>query len=120
MRGFFIFLLGFIFGAATLFFVIVAASQVQNDGITMFETPGERIDLKHDKVMVLQVYDDGSALAHDFTTVVRLVKREDVHYYDNQIVEAPYGYCWRQVGTYKYTSKSGDYKTVPIVNMFKK
>lgn len=122
MKGCFIFLLGFILGAATLFLVISVASQAQNDDIIMFEKPGERIDAK--SFEILQVLDDGCALAkelHLFSDlVVLLEERKGLYYYDNQVIDLPKGYCWKKVGIYRYTSKAGDEKTVPVVNMFKK
>ncbi len=118
MKNFFIFLLGFIFGVVALL-CIGYVGQIQDD-VVMFDQPGDSIDIEHNKVVVIQVFDDGSALAHNFSTVVRLAEKEGVHYYDNQIVEAPKGYCWRKIGIYKYVSKDGDYKTVPIVDVFKK
>lgn len=123
MRGCLIFFLGFILGAVTLFFVIGVISQTPNDDVMIFETPGERINAK--SFRVIQVLDNGSALATDYynpfsNLIVMLAEREGVYYYDNQIVELPKGCCWKQMGTFKYTSNSGDEKTVPIVNVFNK
>jgi hypothetical protein len=40
--------------------------------------------------------------------------------YDKQVVKVPAGMCMRQVGIYKYETKLGDLKTVPIVKLMNK
>ena len=45
---------------------------------------------------------------------------EGSSYYDDQIIEVPAKKVVRQVGTFKYTSKAGLDKTVPIVKLYDK
>ena len=40
---------------------------------------------------------------------------ENKLYYDNERINIPKGKCAKQVGVYNYKTKSGDYKTVPVV-----
>lgn len=120
MKKFLIFLLGFILGAVTLIIVLFAIGQNQKD-VVMFESPGERVEVK--SFRVIQVLDDGSALAMGYgrlDLIVMLAEREGVYYYDSEVVELPKGYCWRKTGIYKYTSNDGRERTVPVVAMFNK
>ena len=41
-------------------------------------------------------------------------------YYDDQIIKIPSGKCVKQIGVYKYQTKDGFEKTVPIVDIRKK
>lgn len=76
------------------------------------------------KVKVLQVLDDGSALAHECTKdslsencygkVVALIPQRKFEYYDEMIVEPEVEKCFVQDGTFRYEAKSG-MKTVPVI-----
>lgn len=119
MKKLSIFFLGFVVGAVTLILVLLAIGQTQKD-VVMFESPGERVEVK--LLQVIQVLDDGSALAMGIgklNLIVMLAEREGVYYYDNERIELPEGYCWRKTGIYKYMSKDGCERTVPIVDMLK-
>ncbi len=130
MKNWVIFLLGFVSGI--VFITIVAGSLVseyesEDNGMTFFEQPGEVLSTK--PFEVLQVLDDNHALAYELkwepvlekyiTTdlLVLLTNDNGEYYYDDQKVKVPKGKCVRQVGIYKYQSKSKNWKTVPIVKI---
>ena len=95
----------------------------------MFSTPSETLNLKSFEIM--QVLPDGSALAQSSEKaksqytfysdpIVMFLPVDGSSYYDDQIIEVPAKKVVRQVGTFKYTSKAGINKTVPIVKFFDK
>ncbi len=96
-------------------------------GMSFFETPGEVINEPSFKVF--QALGDGTALAEGkgdsqsslyIGLNVLLYNDEEIPYYDEQIVNATQGKCFRQVGIYRYKAKNGMEKTVPIVMMLDK
>ena len=124
------FFLGLITGVVltilTLFIIGKAMSAGQgtsDDGITMFEQPGDIIPTK--KFEVLQVVPNG-ALAHSeekefgvstFTgPIVLLLSEGQNTYYDGEVITVPKGKTVRQIGSYQYETRMG-YKTVPIVQV---
>lgn len=97
--------------------------------VQMFDTPKQEI--KADEFKIFQVLQDGSALASydevrskegyvDFGTVVLFPASDEVSYYDDQIISLPQGKCFKQIGTYRYTTKDGTEKTVPAIDVFDK
>lgn len=94
-----------------------------HDGTVYFENAGQVIPIR--KLHVIQVYDDGSALAiaDDFgyyDTVVAFPARDGSSYYDDQKIVIPSGKCIKQIGTFKYMTRQEIEKTVPIVEIFDK
>lgn len=72
----------------------------------------------------IPVIDNGYALAYaraidlsdSYTGILVMVLTDDhSEFYDEKIIEAPEGKCFRQVGTYWYESKSEIWKTVPVI-----
>ncbi len=68
---------------------------------------------------------DGSALAFSTSlgstgVVVVFPASDGEEYYDSQKIEIEDDACVRQVGTYRYTTRDGIEKTVPIVEIFDK
>jgi hypothetical protein len=114
-----VFLLGFFAGIVFTFVVTMIVTKVSNandNGITMFEQPGKKVS--GENFVVLQVVDDNYALAYDYRGLVVLVMNDNgEYYYDNQTIYVPNGKCMRQVGVYKYQTKTEDWKTVPIVKI---
>ena len=114
-----VFLLGFFAGIVFTFVVTMIVTKVSNandNGITMFEQPGKKVS--GENFVVLQVVDDNYALAYDYDGLVVLVMNDNgEYYYDNQTIYVPNGKCMRQVGVYKYQTKTEDWKTVPIVKI---
>lgn len=124
------FFLGIITGVlltlVTLFIIgkaIGAGQGSSDDGITMFEQPGDIIPAK--KFEVLQVVPNG-ALAHSEETefgvstftgpIVLLLSEGQNTYYDGEVITVPKGKAVRQIGSYQYETRMG-YKTVPIVQV---
>ena len=92
---------------------------------TLFDAPGQKIPGRQFEVN--EVLADGSAIAeydyigasdHDTSLMglsVFFPAKEGVHYYDNQVIKIPSGKKLRQIGSYKYYSK-----TIPVVDIFDK
>ena len=130
MKKWLVFLLGFIVGIVFTFviaLVISSHSNANNNGMTFFEQPGECLSRESFKVM--QVIGNNHALAQgimfdpfsvqwEITSLVVLITNDNgEYYYDDQIIHVPEGQCMRQIGIYKYPSKAGVEKTVPIVKL---
>ena len=49
--------------------------------------------------------------------VYLLVNDEGKYYYDNELVKVPKGYQARQMGVYRYPTKSKDIRTVPVIQI---
>lgn len=92
------------------------------DGITMLDEPIPFTEAKNFQVM--QVVFEDAALAEsekkgyyfNYTDpVVLIVADQKNTFYDDQIVKCPTDSKVMQVGTYKYQTSMGSWKTVPIV-----
>lgn len=99
-------------------------SSSPSDDVEMFKTPQQEVKVQSFRVM--QVLPDGSALAivedaDDFSYIGIIVMflRGPV-FYDHQIIEVPSGKRAMQVGSYKYITKQGNVKTVPVVQFLDK
>lgn len=128
MKKVFIFFSGVVTGAVLMIAIALFVSRSSSYGITLFEEEGECMN--GDSFEVFQVLDSGNALAWEFeleqisqeysyssrTGLIVLFLGEKGQYYDDQVIEIPPGKCAKQIGVYKYNSKSGD-KTVPIVSI---
>ena len=129
------FVAGIITGVILVYaFSFCAVMYIKNDissdnAAQMFDAPQQEI--KADKFKIFQVLQDGSALASydevtskegyvDFGIVVLFPASDEVSYYDDQIISLPQGKCFRQIGTYRYTTKDGTEKTVPAIDIFDK
>ena len=132
MKKIWVYLLGVLSGvilAIIALVIISVAINADNDpagkmsnGMEFFEVPGDIID--ESSFEVFQALGDGAALARgrgdgysSFYSGINalLYNDEDVPYYDKQVIKAPQGKCFRQVGIYRYSSKGGVSRTVPIV-----
>lgn len=132
MKKWLIFLLGFITGTVftiAIAIIAVVGSSESPKGATFFEEPGECFSSSRFEVM--QAIGDNYALAFeqcynwDFgytntNLLVLLTNDNGKCYYDQQIVEVPKDKCVRQIGVYKYQTKSEIWKTVPIVKLMDK
>lgn len=114
---------GIVTGIILVFVFAFAKQKMGSNDVVWFEKPGQVIRSNEFKVM--QVMRDGSALA--FSTglgssgvIVVFPASEDEEYYDSQEIEIEDGTCVRQVGTYRYETRDGIEKTVPIVEVFDK
>ena len=105
--------------------IIIAKSQGEDpssNGISMFEKRGQAMTEVSFKIF--QTLDDKHALASGVSNeeygwymgiTVMIIGNENDHFYDDQIIKKTSGKKFYQVGTYKYQTKSEDFKTVPIV-----
>ena len=132
MKKWAVFLLGFISGIVLTFVTlfVIGASQTINNRVTIFEQPGECLSTNNFEVM--QVVEDGCALAHEVKwnsilerymptdLLVLVINDNGEHYYDDQLIKVPKGKCMRQIGIYKYPTKMEIEKTVPIVKLMDK
>lgn len=140
MKKVLIYIAGIITGVILTFLISFLLVKSSNNGITMFDKPGDSLEVN--QFQVFQVVEPGVALANATLIkdmkgrgvyeesisemdnrlafmngpVILLVNDEGKHYYDDEIVKVPSEkYAW-QVGIYKYSTKMG-YKTVPIVKI---
>lgn len=124
------FVLGVILTFAVLCFVGTAYQQQQqqeeDNQTTMFEEPGDVIDVKSFKVF--QVVEEGKALVHGESesssglyigAVYMLTNDEGKLYYDDEILKVSKGKEARQIGIFEYKANLGQ-KTVPIVRIMDK
>ena len=51
---------------------------------------------------------------------VLLLCKDGKSYYDDQVIKVSEGKCAKQIGTFKYSTKAGFDKTVPIVSILNK
>ena len=105
--------------------IIIAKSQGEDpssNGISMFEKRGQA--MTEGSFNIFQTLDDKHALASGVSNeeygwymgiTVMIIGNENDHFYDDQIIKKTSGKKFYQVGTYKYQTKSEDFKTVPIV-----
>lgn len=127
MKKIYIFIGGIITGIVLLFIILLVASlfiQKNNYDIVLFDSPTTCISTNNFEVM--QVLDSGAALANEFEDsdrhmatgiTVLFLSNDGTSYYDDQIITIPKGKCAKQIGTFKYRSKGGLDKTVPVVKI---
>ena len=123
MKGFLIFIGGFVAGilATFLFAYITSIATKPNDGLlglTKFPEKGECITTKGE-LEIFQVVEPNMALAEigndPNRIMVLLINYDGKSYYDNQKIIIPAKKCARQIGTYQYRARIGIDKTVPAV-----
>lgn len=128
MKKALIFIAGVVTGAVLMIIVgyIISRENVANDNFVLFEQEGKVVSTNSFKVF--QVLDSGDALAKELDDkefglplptglTVLFIYEDGVYYYDDQVIKVPAGKCVRQLGFYKYPTKSGFEKTVPIVGI---
>ena len=134
MNRFLVYILGVITGIGLTFCFAYLKSEtdptIQDNGMTFFENPGEKFSIN--AFEVIQVIDDNHALAieakwesflEDYITgelTVLITNDSGEYYYDDQIVKTTKNKCFKQVGIYRYNSRAGIEKTVPIVKLMDK
>lgn len=132
MKKFGIFAGGFATGVVLTFVVLLLIATVKElssaDGVNNFEQPTEIV--QSDSYEVFQVVSDNAALVNGpeflyddvimYTGPVYLIRNyENKYYYDDEIIEVKRGQHVVQTGTYRYKTTSGNYKTVPIIEIVK-
>ena len=127
MKNWLIFLGGVVTGVILTFliaFIITYSGSNSPAGVTNFDQPGQVVH--ESSVKVMQVVADNAALVRGkddssddwYFGPVYLLRNYDGKYYtDDEIVKKPSGKVFRQTGVYKYEAKSGDYKTVAIIEL---
>ena len=127
MKKVLIFIAGIVTGAILM--LVIAAlignssnGESSNNGMTFFEKEGDCIS--ENNFEVFQVLDSGDALANELSIstglMVLFLCDEGKSYYDDQVIKVPEGKCAKQIGTFKYSTKAGFDKTVPIVSILNK
>ena len=123
MKKIWVFILGIITGIILTVLFAVIMSNSSNNGVTMFDQPGDCVGNK--SARVFQVIGTDAALVNEvqkmqytgtemYTGKTMLItNREGKTYYDDQIIKAPK--CFRQIGIFKYQSRNGMDNTVPVV-----
>ena len=146
MKKIWVYLLGVLTGIIFTFLVLLVVSATMKSkekveiktetetkieilpGMRLFDKPGEEINETGFKVF--QSLTDGFALASGkgdaysedlyMGLTVLLYSEEGNPYYDAQVIKAPEGKCFRQVGIYKYPANSGMVRTVPVIQLMDK
>lgn len=120
-----IFSAGVVAGVVLMILIALVASKgnVSDDGITIFETEGNCVS--SNSFEIFQVLDSGDALAREFEhgmsvatgVTVLFLNDGNKSYYDDQVIKVPSGKCAKQIGVFKYSTRAGLERTVPIVEI---
>lgn len=120
-----IFSAGVVTGAVLMILIALIASKgnTANDGITIFETEGDCVS--SNSFEVFQVLDSGDALAREFEhgmsvatgVTVLFLNDGNISFYDDQVIKVPSGRCAKQIGVFRYNTRAGLERTVPIVEI---
>lgn len=116
-----IYLAGVVTGLVLL--PILAALYSNSSDMILFDEEGDCIS--SNSFEIFQVLDNGNALAteiypdHSIATGIDVVflGNKKASYYDSQIIEIPQGKCAKQIGVFKYKTRIGMDRTVPIVSI---
>lgn len=100
---------------------VTVFGQSQESPIVFFDEPGEVTNFKGFKI--LQPLAKSYALAHTLSDEqynwyhgpVVLLHQEDKYFYDEEIIKTPEKSVERQIGVYRYETRQGIQKTVPII-----
>ena len=134
MNKFFIYILGLITGLGLTFGFAYLKSEtdetIKDNGMTFFENTREKFSIN--AFQVIQVIDDNHALAIEAKwesfleeympgeLTVLITNDSGEYYYDDHIIQTTKTNYFKQVGIYKYDTRAGIEKTVPIVKLMDK
>ena len=134
MNRFLVYILGIITGVGLTFGFAYLKTETdpttKDNGMTFFENPGEKFSIN--ACEVIPVIDDNHALAIEAKwesfleeympgeLTVLITNDSGEYYYDDQIIKTTKTKCFKQVGIYKYNTRAGIEKTVPIVKLMDK
>ena len=107
----------------------------ENEDLVIFDEPGNVVETN--SFEVFQVLEKGQALAKGLSNAkygwyngpVYLLKDNNHYFVDEEIIKAPKGKVFRQVGVYSYTTRGGkilgtevppENKTVAVIELFDK
>lgn len=71
-------------------------------------------------VGVNDTLEEGMTSSASDDLIVLFLCEDGKSYYDNQVIKIPSGKCAKQIGIFKYSTKVGVEKTVPIVSILDK
>lgn len=120
MNKWIIYLLGIMTGILLTFAFAIFANKSNDSGISGLEmTEGDGECVEYTQFEVFQVLNSGCALANadDHFITVFLIPNEGQQFYDDQKITLNHGQCAYRVGTYKYESKGGRERTVPVIRI---
>ena len=129
MKNWLIFGGGFLAGVVVtvLVLVIIGLANQNNGGLlgaTYFDEPSKEI--KENSFEVMQVIQDHAALVRSKESpssslylgpIYLMVNNSGRYYYDDEIIDVPRNLKVVQIGIYKYSTKMGVDKTVPIIGL---
>lgn len=120
-----IFIAGIVTGIILLVIIsmFVTYTKSPDNGITLHPEAGDCVS--ENSFKVFQVLDSGDALARELEgsysiatrMTVLFLSQEGKSFYDDQVIKIPSGQCARQIGTFKYRTKSDMEKTIPVVDI---
>lgn len=130
MNKFWTFIAGVFSGILLTIVVLLIIGSAKGEssipGLTTFEERGQMMEAE--QYSIIQTLSDSYALAMEISldrfydldissmlTPVLLIGDETTHFYDGLEVKVTNNKRFYQVGTYKYETKSEDWKTVPAV-----
>ena len=98
--------------------------QTENSNPKWFDAPGDEI--KENSFKVMQVLEDHAALVfgkgegYYMNTLYLIVNKDNKFYYDEEIIDVPSDKVAKQVGIYRYETRQGVEKTVPLIMIMDK
>lgn len=100
--------------------------QTENSNPKWFDSPGDEI--KESSYQVMQVLEDNAALVKGKGdsnyiyngAIYLIVNRDGKFYYDEEIIDVPSGKVVKQCGIYRYETRQGIEKTVPLIMILDK
>ena len=114
-------------------FVIYKTNSASFGSLSMFNERGKMMDAE--SYMIIQTQDNNHGLAVDsemlaisalinipssMNTAVYIIGNEKSNFYDGLEIKSSKNTGFYQVGTYKYKTKEGEWKTIPAVMLMKK
>lgn len=124
MKKFYIFLIGGLIGAIVALVICIVCSSSYEDNIKFYSQPGR--SLRITSFEVIHTLPLGGAVAYaqyesGFVckdSIVLLMNKEDVSFFDDQIVDVPHNKCVKQIGIYRHDKHNGVIKNIPIVDIY--
>lgn len=99
----------------------IVPSDKKLTGITLFSKKKEGETIETEQIRIFQVLKPNVALVKSGgfpnEILMLLVGDDDDLYYDNQKIDVSKNKVVKQVGIYQYTTKNGDFKTIPAVSI---
>ena len=99
-----------------------------DDGLILFDVPEETIEERSFKV--IKVIDKGikeTPKAKDYYGVVYLIRSSSHYFTDDEIIDAPKGTVFKQIGVYSYNTQGGEIfgfkvesekRTVKVISLY--